>query len=385
MTIITSCFACFIVSYFFQISSTRLKINIRVEEDTLYQAGLRKLMILVGAFLGVWIFIRFLFPFFMPFLLGLLLARWADPMVGFLEKKIHLPRSAAAGIAITAGFALVFALLALPGSLLLRQLSHLPRILPQIQQTISDALAQLELWLLELAEKLPGELGGLLMQSTTQLFSSGTTIMGRAAEKLPGLATGMLGHLADGAAQFGTALLASFLISVRLPRIRQWLTGHLPRRWQQQYLPMLAALRRCFAGWLQAQVKLALVAAGILSVSFLFLNIPAALLWAAVIALVDAVPMLGTGTVLVPWSLISLMQGNQLQFFGLLATYCITAVSRSVLEPKLLGKSMGLDPLLMLAAVYVGFRLWGLIGMVLLPLAVSSAVQLSRLNNNRNC
>ena len=98
------------------------------------------------------------------------------------------------------------------------------------------------------------------------------------------------------------------------------------------------------------------------------LGIPYAPLWSGFIAIVDAVPLLGTGTVLIPWSVVSLLQHRQLQAIGLLILYGITFLTRTALEPRLVGRQLGLDPLLTLAALYVGFLFWGIGGMLLAPL-----------------
>ena len=118
-------------------------------------------------------------------------------------------------------------------------------------------------------------------------------------------------------------------------------------------------------------MTLALLAAGLL-----LLRIPYALLWAGVIALVDAVPVLGTGTVLLPWSLILFLQGDNARSVGLLGIYAVISLTRSMLEPKLVGKELGLDPLVTLFALYAGFKLWGLGGMILSPLLAVTAIQL---------
>ena len=108
----------------------------------------------------------------------------------------------------------------------------------------------------------------------------------------------------------------------------------------------------------------------------MLLRIPYGLLWAVLTALVDAFPILGTGAVLVPWSLVSLAQGNVAQGIGIAGIYAVVAVTRSVLEPRLVGRQLGLDPLITLFALYAGYRLWGLAGMLLAPMAAAMAAQL---------
>ena len=119
-----------------------------------------------------------------------------------------------------------------------------------------------------------------------------------------------------------------------------------------------------------------LVSYGIVSLGFLLLNISHGLLWAALVALVDAVPLLGTGTVLLPWALVCFLQDQHFRAIGLLCIYGAAMLTRTVLEPKLVGKQLGLDPLLTLLALYLGYRFWGFAGMLLAPVlaaAVKSA------------
>ena len=116
----------------------------------------------------------------------------------------------------------------------------------------------------------------------------------------------------------------------------------------------------------------------------MILRIPYALFWALGICLVDAFPVLGTGTILLPWSLLLALQGDTARAVGLCSTYAIISLSRSMLEPKLLGRHLGLDPLATLIALYVGFRLWGIGGMLLAPILTVTAMQLSALRNPGN-
>ena len=81
-----------------------------------------------------------------------------------------------------------------------------------------------------------------------------------------------------------------------------------------------------------------------------------------------ALPVLGTGIILLPWSIVSMVQGNYFLGIGLLGIYCAAVITRSVLEPRLVGNQLGLDPLLTLMFLYGGFRFWGVAGMLLSPI-----------------
>ena len=111
---------------------------------------------------------------------------------------------------------------------------------------------------------------------------------------------------------------------------------------------------------------------------FFLLGVPGKLVMALLTALVDAVPLLGTGTVLVPWALVSFLSGEPVRAVGLLGVYVTALLTRSALEPKLLGRQLGLDPLAALVALYIGFRLWGFGGMILAPILTVTARELCR-------
>ena len=123
-------------------------------------------------------------------------------------------------------------------------------------------------------------------------------------------------------------------------------------------------------------MKLSLVTFSLMAAAFLILRIPHGLLWAVLVSLVDAFPILGTGAVLIPWSLVSFLQGDRTLAFALLGLYAGVTVVRSVLEPRFLGKQLGLDPLVTLVALYAGYRLWGIGGMIIAPILAVAATQL---------
>lgn len=344
---------------------------------------LRKILTLMGTFLGIWVLIRYFLPVFLPFLLGAALALGAEPVVHFLQAKLHLPRGAAAGIGVSLAFTMLVLVLLILGALLFRQLGNLAGILPEAQQMVSQGLQQLQDWLLQLATRAPEGIGSLLTQTVLELFSGGAALLGQVTDKLLGLAGTILGWIPDGALGFGTGILSSFMISAKLPRIRQWTIDRIPDSWRSKYLPTIATLKHSVAGWLRAQVKLAGVTFLIVTGGFFILQVHLAPLWGLIVAIVDAVPLLGTGTVLIPWALVCLLQGNQIRCIGLLATYAVAAMTRSVLEPKLVGRQMGIDPLLTLVALYLGYRLWGVLGMLLAPLAAATAIQLAELRTKK--
>ena len=336
----------------------------------------RKLLLITGILLLVWLILQYLMPILTPFLLAIVLTLSAEPMVGFLQKRAKLPRSAATGIGVTITLILLTLVLTVLFLLLLRQLRSLASVVPSLEDAALQGLDSMELWLAKLAASAPQSLRPMAERSVDQLFSNSSAVIDRIAAWFLSLATGIVSKLPDSLLGFGTWLLASFMISVKLPKIRQWLRQHLPQKWFDIYLPMLKRLKGAILGWLWAQMKLIGITFLVLCIGFFMLQISYAPLWAALVSVVDALPVLGTGVVLVPWSLICFLQGNSVRAIGLLGIYAIAALLRSFLEPRFVGKQLGLDPLATLFAMYAGYQLFGLGGMILSPLLAVTATQL---------
>lgn len=337
---------------------------------------MKKAGILAGAILGAFLGIRYLLPVSMPFLLGAGLALAAEPGVKLLSGKLKLPRAAASGIGVGALFAVICAVLTLLVGLAVRELRVLAGILPQMELTARDGLNALQNWLLEASQRASPGVRSLVQRNVMQLFSDSAELLDGVTRRGLAMAGSFLTRLPDSALGIGTTVLAAFLTSAELPRIRQWLGAQLHRPPFQAAIDFLVRLRATAGQWLIAQLKLLSITCLVLTVGFLLLGIEYAPLWAMLVSVVDALPILGTGTVLVPWSLICLVQHNTGRALGLLGLYAATALTRSTLEPKLVGRQLGLDPLVTLIALYVGFRLWGLPGMILSPLLVITLISM---------
>ncbi len=335
-----------------------------------------KFLIFGGAAAALWLLLRYFTPILLPFLLAAFLALSAEKGVSWMHERLRLPRAVAAFVGVGSVFLLVLTLLILLLASLMRQIPRLTWFLPQLEQAILSGRDLLENWLLSLAGKLPGSVGDLLTEVTEGFFDRGDRMIEPILQRVPQLATNLVGKMSTGLFGTVTGLIASFMLSVRLPKLRGWLKAKLPLRLQDRCIAAGKGLRWAMGGWLLAQIKLAAVTFGVLLAGFFLLRIPHVLLWAFLVTLVDAFPVLGVGTVLLPWSLVSILQGNLPLGLGLLAVYAVAWVLRSVLEPKLVGESLGLDPLVTLLAIYAGFQLWGITGMLLAPVLAMTGAQL---------
>ncbi len=329
---------------------------------------LKKAAIAAGAILAVWLGSRYLLPIALPFALAALVALVADPLVRTLERRLHLPRWLGAGLGVGVTLLLGILILVTLCALLIRELGNLAGVMPDLEETALEGMDALEGFLLDMAGKTPKGISPILTRSVENLFSDGSALLDEATDRVLRMASGVMTRIPDSALGMGTWLLASFMISTRLPKLRCALRERIPQAWREHTLPALKRMRQYLSRWAMAQLKLAGLTFLVLSVCFLLLRIPHGILWAGVICLLDALPVLGTATILVPWSLVSLLQGDHIRAIGLLGTYTAVWALRSALEPRMVGKQLGLDPLWTLLAMYAGYRIWGLAGMIAAPL-----------------
>lgn len=341
----------------------------------------KKILALVLAALLGWFFLRYLLPICIPFLLAAALALAAEPLVAFFHSRLKLPRSAASGIGVTVTLVILVLVLTALLALLVRQLQSLTGVLPDLENAAQQGIASLREYLLSMAEKTPGSIQPMVTQSVTGLFDDGSALVDQLLAKLLNLATGLLSRLPDSALGIGTWLLAGYMFSAKLPQLRTWAAHRVPQSWNEKYLPMLRRLKKAVLGWLSAQLKLMSIAFATLLVGFWLLRIRYAPVWAALIAFVDALPILGAAVALIPWSIVCFLQGETTRAIGLLGVCAAVVLLRSVLEPKLVGKHLGLDPLVTLMAMYGGYRLWGFAGLLLAPLLAVAVTQLFTVRN----
>lgn len=166
-------------------------------------------------------------------------------------------------------------------------------------------------------------------------------------------------------------LFSCYYFTAEPDAVSQRLYARLPGRWQAWLSRWWAGAGRSCRQYVRAALLLALITFAEMFAGLMILRKPYAFLLALLIAFVDFLPVLGTGTVLVPWGVAELLLGNTSSGLGLLILYGVSAVLREIIEPHLVGRSLGIHPLVSLFSVYAGYRLFGIPGMVVAPLAVA--------------
>lgn len=333
----------------------------------------------IAVFVGVWLGLRYLFPVFLPFLLGWGLAALAEPGVKFLQKKLHFRRTWATALSVPVALVLLVGLVGLAVSVCCREAAELAKELPGAVEQVSRQVTGVRDWAVELAHKAPAGLSDILEEAVSDLFTGGSVLIARGAEVLLGLAGRVVEGLPRSALLVGTAVVSAFLISAQMPDLKARLESN--PTWNKRWQPVLSRLRTVAWSWLKAQLKLSGVTFCIVLAGFWVLGVENAVVMAVLTAIVDAVPMLGTGTILIPWCVFEFLGGEAVRAVGLLGVYVAAMVTRSGLEPKLVGRQLGMNPLVTLMALYAGFQIWGVAGMILAPILTVTAKELASMGN----
>lgn len=327
---------------------------------------------------GLWLALDVLLPWTLPFLAAFGLAALLEPAVNLLTGRLRMPRWGAAALCTAALAAAVLGLLALvlwrAGYELSQLLSRLPALLAEAPRLTDGLERQLRRFLVAL----PIPLQEPVQEALEGLAEQGASLPGRLYNLLAGWTGALIAALPGAFLFLFTTILATYFTSAGRPALLAALGGLLPPPWRVRLSRAAAGLKGALGGWLRAQGLLMLLTFGELTLGFLLLRVDAALLLAGLTALVDALPVFGSGTVLLPWGAVSLLLGDLRAGLGLLGLYAVITVVRNLLEPRLVGKRMGLHPLAALACMYVGFQAFGVWGMLLAPLAAVLARQLWR-------
>ena len=324
---------------------------------------------------AVYASLRWLLPWLLPFLLALAAAALLQPAVGALVRR-GVKRPLASGICVLGALAAAGGLLWLLLSRLFAELSDLVRRLPELLAGLSQAVQGWETRLAALPERVPEGLSGLLRGGLDSLRAGLESLPGELAKKLPGLVSAAAGAAPEALLFTVTLLIGLYFTSASYPALLHGAAALLPEQLLARARRARLDLRATLGKWLRAQLLLLLLTFGERTAAFSLLRVRYALLLAAVTAVVDALPVFGTGTVVLPWAAVELLTGNYPLAAGLGVTYAVVTVLRSCIQPKLLGDQLGLHPLASLASIYVGWRAAGVWGMLLLPVAAITAKQL---------
>ena len=322
---------------------------------------------------------RYLFWWVLPFLLALGVAAAVEPVVAYLRVHLRFRRSFSALLLTLVLLFLLGGLLSLLGTTLANQayalLKKAPLLLERVPQLLDAFFARLDGYSAAFPQWLRDSLYGAVMRALSDAESFFSDLTGRLLSFLGSFAAALPRRVLSGA----TTVLAVYFTIASYPTLCQMLKARLSGKTIRSLRLFRSGVTQSLSRYLRAELTISFLTFLQLLLGFFLMRQDYALLLAFLITLLDALPVFGTGTALVPWALLSLLFSSVPKAIALLALYLCTLLVRNVLEPKLLASQAGLPPVASLFAMYLGFCTFGVAGMIAFPFLLLLAAQTYRL------
>lgn len=302
--------------------------------------------------------------FFLPFIIGWIIAAIANRPVRFFEEKFRIKRKASSAFVIIT----VIALVVLAGYLLITRLASATAGfimgLPQLWKTLEQDFK-------EIGENLNVIYDGLPVDIKENIAKIGQEMDGYIAGLVSGFGTPTVYAVRDFAKNIPGMLinvimciLSAYFFIAEKESIGLFCQRCIPKMIRDKWRLVLDSLKNAVGGYFKAQLKIELWIFLLLFIGFLLLRIPYALLVAFLIAILDFLPFFGTGAVMLPWAVIKFLSADYEMAIWLLVIWGVGQLVRQVIQPKIVGDSMGLAPLPTLILLFIGYKCAGVVGMI---------------------
>lgn len=296
------------------------------------------LLIYVIGILLICLLLPKLLRFFMPFVIGWIIALIANPLVKFFEKRFKIVRKLGTWLVIVVVLVAVTGICYAVFSWLVHQGIEFVEHLPEMYEAMMEGFQEI----------------GIDVQFLTESISFPSLgIAGDAVSNLPNLLV-----------QAVFMFLAAYFFIADKEKISAGFRKIMPDTFFERWEWFKKLFSRAVGGYFIAQFKIMGVIAAILFVGFMILEVDYAILWALLIAFLDFIPFLGTGTAIWPWAAFQLATGDYYLAVGLMIIYLICLLVHQLLQPKFVGDTVGMDPLTTLIFMFMGYRISGVLGMI---------------------
>lgn len=308
-----------------------------------------------------------LLSLFMPFVLALVMAWLLNPLVRWIHRRLKISRRVTSLVLLLLVFGIAGGLLFWfvygIGSEIYSLITNWDSVGAAITSGLDALTGSLERFSDLLPDGIAGWLDSLYAQLMVWLRDVVPTLLASFGKRAGTFAMG----LPSGVVALVVFLVASYFITADYPGIRFWATERMSPGVHSFLSRVRTVAVGAFGGYVKAQLILSLVVFFILLIGLSLIGQGYALLLALLFAVMDFIPIIGSGTVMVPWAVISVILGDYRKALELMIIWGVICLFRRVAEPKVVGNQTGLSPILSLISIYVGMRLGGVLGMVLGP------------------
>lgn len=336
----------------------------------------RKSFLINLMYLGVILFmfylgLKFTFKNLMPFVIGFLIATLLKPLVRKLDKMFKPNK--VVSILVNIAFYVLIALLitwAVFGGVALVQ-RYIPIMEQYLNNTVLPMVNELLVYFEQFTDSLDPEVAQIINTVINDLMNTLKGLIESFSKLTLGMITTVLSSAPKVMISILLTVISSFFFSLDYQLVIDSFVNMLPDKAQVLLEDVGVIFSELIGKYFVAYGKLILLTFVELSIGFLILGIDSPFILAGVISVVDILPVLGTGTLLIPWALYELILGTPSLGLGIIVVYAIVTVIRNILEPKLVGAQIGLHPLMTLVSIYIGLTLFGFVGLFVVPIVVT--------------
>lgn len=323
----------------------------------------------------IYVGIKYVFPLLMPFIIGIIIAMAFRNLIDLIESKTSVKRTFISIFVLLLFYSLIGFIISLIGVKVFNFISSLFYGLPTLYK--DTLLPALQIVTDDIANKFPSikpnvdDFINNIDQSVFNFISNiSTTVVGAV--------TGIASSLPTLLIKLIFTIVSSFFFTIDYYRIAHFINGQIKDEKEQMIKNLKENVIGSLAKFLKAYTAIISITFFELSIGFWIIGVPTPFLFGAVVAIIDIMPILGTGAVLIPWSIIAFIMGNTKVGVGMLVLYIVITIVRQILEPKIVGQQIGLHPIVTLILMYVGAQLMGVLGLLILPIIATIVVKLDK-------
>lgn len=330
----------------------------------------KDVLIIAGIGLAVFLGMKYILPVAIPFLSAWLLVKLVLPGTVFLEKKLHMKKMYAGGLLMILFVAILAIAVYLLGNQLIIQIvrlaSNFDLYMGKAQQFVNSCCYIVE------------ENTGIHAQAVRNFIYNNMSVVEERVREytVPGVLKNSIVYFMAVMKWLGVVLIVfvSFMLILKdYDEIRNFLNE---KGVYGKIKNIMDTMQSLGGAWLKAQILIILIVMAVCTVGLWLLGYQYALLMGIVIGLLDALPFIGTGTILVPWGIFLMFTGDFWYGVCLIIIFLVANTLREFLEPKLIGERIGVCPVVMVAAVYIGICIYGIAGVILGPVSLILIVEI---------
>ncbi len=314
---------------------------------------------------------RYLLYMMMPFVIAMLVTLILKTPVDWLSEKLHIPRRGMSAILVLLAYAVLVTLVTLGTIRIIWALSGWFTRLPVLYTTeIVPAVRSVFSWYESHVTLIDPQFQSYVDELSTQIISKSYDLISTVSRGILSFAQGLVTGLPGAMIGVLFGVIATFFMEMDYPYIRHFLLAQFNEKNRNVVHGVKHFMKYTIGKMLFSYFIIMCITCVELNIGLRIIGVANASVLALLIALTDILPALGTGTVVIPWTLFELIRGNYNRALQLFILYCIITVVRNIIEPKLVGDTTGTNPALLLMSMYLGAKVLGPLGFAVLPLTI---------------